>query len=151
MNRLAVSRLAVTVRCTAARFAAPRPRTFAPIACNARNVRAYSGSPLQDLISGMESKIKQALDAQDVEVIDNNGDGRHVQIHVVSSAFQGKNAVQRQRLVYKVCRWWGRAGRRVAMHVAAPVATCRSMNAVHQRPFPTSGRLGGAPKHSACR
>ena len=32
------------------------------------------------------------------------GDGRHVSIDVVASAFEGKNSVARQRLVYKVGR-----------------------------------------------
>ena len=50
----------------------------------------------------MESKISEALEAQHVSVSDVYGDGRHVNIDVVSSAFEGKNSVQRQRMVYKV-------------------------------------------------
>jgi hypothetical protein len=37
-------------------------------------------------------------------VADVYGDGRHVNIDVVSAAFEGKSSVARQRMVYKV-RW----------------------------------------------
>lgn len=37
-----------------------------------------------------------------VSVTDVYGDGRHVSISVVSNLFEGKNPVQRQRMVYKV-------------------------------------------------
>lgn len=50
----------------------------------------------------MESKIQEALEAERVSVSDVYGDGRHVNIDVVSAAFEGKNSVQRQRMVYKV-------------------------------------------------
>ncbi|KIY96592.1 hypothetical protein MNEG_11370 [Monoraphidium neglectum] len=49
----------------------------------------------------MEAKISEALEAQSVKVVDMYGDGRHVSIDVVSAAFEGKNSVSRQRLVYK--------------------------------------------------
>lgn len=54
------------------------------------------------LMSSMRSKISQALETEQVSVVDTSGDGRHVAIDVVSSAFEGLNAVKRQRLVYKV-------------------------------------------------
>jgi acid stress-induced BolA-like protein IbaG/YrbA len=43
----------------------------------------------------------QALETDQVTVQDVNGDGRHVEIDVTSSLFEGKTPVQRQRLVYK--------------------------------------------------
>jgi len=43
----------------------------------------------------------QALETEDVNVRDASGDGRHVEIDVRSALFEGKSAVQRQRLVYK--------------------------------------------------
>jgi len=49
----------------------------------------------------MKEKIKTALDAQSVEIIDVNGDQQHVSIEVVADFFEGKNSVQRQRAVYK--------------------------------------------------
>ncbi|KAK9120313.1 hypothetical protein Syun_017930 [Stephania yunnanensis] len=50
----------------------------------------------------MEKKIKEQLNAQVVVVKDAYGDGRHVRyIDVVSSAFEGASAVNRQRMVYK--------------------------------------------------
>lgn len=54
------------------------------------------------LYAAMEGKIADALEAQQVSVTDVYGDGRHVNIAVVSEAFEGKNSVQRQRMVYKV-------------------------------------------------
>ncbi|KAF7095124.1 hypothetical protein CFC21_097354 [Triticum aestivum] len=50
----------------------------------------------------METKIKEQLEADTVTVVDASGDGRHVCIDVVSKAFEGKSAVNRQRMVYKV-------------------------------------------------
>lgn len=49
----------------------------------------------------MRAKIMTALDTDLVEVVDASGDCRHVEIRVVSDAFEGKRAVARQRLVYK--------------------------------------------------
>jgi stress-induced morphogen len=54
-------------------------------------------------MASMQAKIADALEAQSVTVTDVYGDGRHVSIDVVAAAFEGKNAVARQRLVYKVC------------------------------------------------
>ncbi len=54
-------------------------------------------------MQSMQAKIQEALAAQSVSVQDVYGDGRHVSIDVVSDAFDGKNAVQRQRMVYKAC------------------------------------------------
>lgn len=47
-------------------------------------------------------KIQNALEAEEVQVTDIQGDGRHVEIIVVSRQFEGKNSVNRQRMVYKV-------------------------------------------------
>lgn len=67
-------------------------------------VRASSG--MENNISGplmeqMRGKIEAALEAQMVKVEDMQGDGRHVEIVVVSKEFEGKSAVNRQRMVYK--------------------------------------------------
>ncbi|KAF5735287.1 BolA-like family protein [Tripterygium wilfordii] len=53
------------------------------------------------LMQSMEKKIKEELNAESVTVIDAYGDGRHVTIDVVSTAFEGKSDVDRQRMVYK--------------------------------------------------
>ncbi|CAA6667109.1 unnamed protein product [Spirodela intermedia] len=53
------------------------------------------------LMQSMEKKIKEQLNADLVVVKDAYGDGRHVSIEVVSSAFDGQSAVNRQRMVYK--------------------------------------------------
>ncbi|KAJ0013451.1 hypothetical protein Pint_20867 [Pistacia integerrima] len=45
--------------------------------------------------------IKESLNAESVFVKDAYGDGRHVRIDVISSAFEGQSAVNRQRMVYK--------------------------------------------------
>lgn len=49
----------------------------------------------------LEAKIKEQLEADTVTVVDTSGDGRHVCIDVISKAFEGKSAVNRQRMVYK--------------------------------------------------
>lgn len=60
------------------------------------------GQIQQELMNSMKNKISAALNAEKVEVTDVQGDGRHVEIVVVSKEFEGKSAVNRQRLVYKV-------------------------------------------------
>ena len=49
----------------------------------------------------MQNKIKEQLNAESVSVKDAYGDGRHVSIDVVATAFEGQSAVNRQRMVYK--------------------------------------------------
>lgn len=64
-----------------------------------------SSAPSQitiELIESMKQKISEALEAQQVDISDAYGDGRHVSIDVVSKLFEGQNSVKRQRLVYKV-------------------------------------------------
>ena len=66
---------------------------------------AAAASGTEPLIEQMQDKIRTGLGgADEVEVIDVSGDARHVSIRVVSKAFEGKNAINRQRLVYK-CIW----------------------------------------------
>ncbi|XP_010525025.1 PREDICTED: protein BOLA4, chloroplastic/mitochondrial [Tarenaya hassleriana] len=60
-----------------------------------------AGSINQPLMESMEKKIKEELNAESVSVKDMSGDGRHVCIDVVSSAFEGQSTVNRQRMVYK--------------------------------------------------
>ncbi|KAJ4908109.1 hypothetical protein Rs2_11767 [Raphanus sativus] len=60
-----------------------------------------AGSVDQTLMQSMELKIKEQLNAESVSVKDMSGDGRHVCINVVSAAFEGQSAVNRQRMVYK--------------------------------------------------
>merc|ERR1712164_217192 len=54
-----------------------------------------------ELMESMRTKIQSNLDALEVRVEDQSGDGQHVCISVVSEVFQDKTSVQRQRLVYK--------------------------------------------------
>ncbi|KAK3279867.1 hypothetical protein CYMTET_12267 [Cymbomonas tetramitiformis] len=60
-----------------------------------------AGQVTAPLIKSMQTKIQEALEAESVEVCDVNGDQQHVSIDVVSTMFEGKNRVQRQRMVYK--------------------------------------------------
>ncbi|KAK4436124.1 protein BOLA4, chloroplastic/mitochondrial [Sesamum alatum] len=78
-------------------FPCPLRRTFCIRAADSDNP-ASIGSPLME---SMEKKIKEHLSAESVVVKDAYGDGRHVSIEVVSSAFEGQSAVNRQRMVYK--------------------------------------------------
>jgi len=54
-----------------------------------------------ELMASMQAKIEASLEAASVVVEDTSGDGSHVSIDVVSTLFEGKTSVQRQRLVYK--------------------------------------------------
>ena len=84
-------------------FVAARPAVCrTPLA-----IRAMSGEGqiTSELVQSMTAKIQEALQAQRVEVQDVAGDGRHVEIMVVAKEFEGKSAVNRQRMVYKVRRW----------------------------------------------
>ncbi|KAJ8537039.1 hypothetical protein K7X08_035440 [Anisodus acutangulus] len=70
------------------------------------SIRATSDTGNNDsfdspLMQSMEKKIKEQLNADTVIVKDAYGDGRHVSIDVISSAFEGQSAVNRQRMVYK--------------------------------------------------
>jgi len=75
----------------------------------ARSGDDLSGQITEELMGSMRVKIATALgvgegegdEAGRVVVSDASGDGSHVSIDVVSSAFEGKTSVQRQRLVYK--------------------------------------------------
>ncbi|KAI5670031.1 hypothetical protein M9H77_19884 [Catharanthus roseus] len=67
----------------------------------ATNEVSDSSSVDSILIKSMEKKIKEQLDADSVTVKDAYGDGRHVSIDVISSAFEGQSALNRQRMVYK--------------------------------------------------
>jgi acid stress-induced BolA-like protein IbaG/YrbA len=95
------------------------PRGFAPVESSAGsrlgNLRQFTaGTPPSwaaaasgtgSLTEQMQDKIREGLGgADEVEVIDVSGDARHVSIRVVSKVFEGKNAINRQRLVYK-CIW----------------------------------------------
>lgn len=65
-------------------------------------IMASEGQIQSELMESMRNKIQVALEAEDVQVTDMQGDGRHVEIVVVSSQFEGKSSVNRQRMVYKV-------------------------------------------------
>mmetsp|Transcript_34265 Transcript_34265/g.68529 ORF Transcript_34265/g.68529 Transcript_34265/m.68529 type:complete len:160 (+) Transcript_34265:24-503(+) len=56
------------------------------------------------VVAGMEKKLKNELSPVQLEVIPAYGDpnGSHVTIKVVSDVFEGKRALQRQQMVYKI-------------------------------------------------
>ena len=130
--------LAAARRCSLPlRAAAPAPAR--PLARGSLAARAMAGGAQinSELIDRMTGKIRDALAAERVEVADVQGDGRHVEIVVVASAFEGKSAVNRQRMVYKVRR--GAAGVSALSHSAAePVCACGS----ERRPSAGVGPLG---------
>lgn len=80
------------------------------IRCSGTLVRAASqetpsqeqGQISSELMQQMKESITSNLEADRVDVTDVYGDGRHVNIEVVSKAFEGQTSVKRQRLVYKV-------------------------------------------------
>lgn len=60
------------------------------------------GQISSELMQQMKDSITSSLEADRVDVTDVYGDGRHVNIEVVSKVFEGQTSVKRQRLVYKV-------------------------------------------------
>ena len=50
--------------------------------------------------SEIEALIRAALPDAEVTITDLAGDGDHYSAHVVSAAFEGKNRVQRHKMVY---------------------------------------------------
>ncbi|DBA74704.1 TPA: hypothetical protein ACH3X2_009366 [Trebouxia sp. C0005] len=59
------------------------------------------GQISSELMQQMKESIANNLEADKVEVTDVYGDGRHVNIEVVSKLFDGQSSMKRQRLVYK--------------------------------------------------
>ncbi|KAL0047387.1 hypothetical protein WJX82_002117 [Trebouxia sp. C0006] len=59
------------------------------------------GQISSQLMQQMKESITNNLEADKVEVTDVYGDGRHVNIEVVSKLFDGQSSMKRQRLVYK--------------------------------------------------
>ncbi len=97
-------------------------------------------------MASMRSKISQALETENVSVVDTSGDGRHVAIDVVSPAFEGLNAVKRQRLVYKVgakcCQMFFL---NTMVHISSS-----PRRLLHHNCFTLTGYLGGAAGSGAC-
>jgi stress-induced morphogen len=48
-----------------------------------------------ELVASMREKIREALQADRVDISDTYGDGRHVSIDVVSKAFEGESSMKR--------------------------------------------------------
>mmetsp|Transcript_3314 Transcript_3314/g.7257 ORF Transcript_3314/g.7257 Transcript_3314/m.7257 type:complete len:148 (-) Transcript_3314:261-704(-) len=89
-----------TSNASSQRVASPRSLVIRS-SSDADKAIAPAGQMSSALMQSMSDKIKEALETDRVVVKDMYGDGRHVSIDVVSDAFEGKNAVQRQRMVYK--------------------------------------------------
>ena len=75
----------------------------------AATTRLFQSSPTSasptTVVGRCTQKISDALNPTKIIVTANGDDpnGDHIQILCVSTEFEGKNSVQRQRLVYKVC------------------------------------------------
>jgi len=85
-------------------LAASRPKIMRP-SLVIRAMSSDGGQITSELVQRMQTKIQEALQAQRVEVADMAGDGRHVEILVIAKEFEGKSAVNRQRMVYKVTNY----------------------------------------------
>ena len=59
-----------------------------PVSPDQQNISA-------DLVDSMREKIREALQADRVDISDTYGDGRHVSIDVVSKAFEGESSMKR--------------------------------------------------------
>lgn len=78
-----------------------RPGTLAR-AASQETPSQEQGQISSELMQQMKDSITSNLEADRVDVTDVYGDGRHVNIEVVSKLFEGQTSVKRQRLVYKV-------------------------------------------------
>ena len=72
------------------------------MAASQENPAQEQGQISSELMQQMKDSITSTLEADRVDVTDVYGDGRHVNIEVVSKVFEGQTSVKRQRLVYKV-------------------------------------------------
>lgn len=52
------------------------------------------------------TKIREAIPDAIVEVVDLTGTDNHLEARVVSSAFEGKNLIERHKMVYAPVRAW---------------------------------------------
>ena len=98
-----------------------------------------------ELVDSMREKIREALQADKVDISDTYGDGRHVSIDVVSKAFEGESSMKRCGMV--VTAW----------HACMPISKVhRSVSLTHNLHSPQAAHgvqsnLAGAPRHRACR
>lgn len=99
MNQLRSARAAAVRPAQHSLAPALRPQRRSLVA---RSEVAPGGQVSSALMDSMSNNIREALEAKQVKVTDVYGDGRHVAIEVVSPQFEGKSAMQRQRMVYKV-------------------------------------------------
>lgn len=51
--------------------------------------------------SEIQALIEEGLPGAVVKIIDLAGDGDHYEVHVTSSAFQGKSRVQQHQMIYE--------------------------------------------------
>lgn len=93
------------------------------------------GQISSELMQQMKDSITSNLEADRVDVTDVYGDGRHVNIEVVSKLFEGQTSVKRQRLVYKVS-------------TICSTDTCLFGNI--EVPLNAAGNLARAARNSAC-
>ncbi len=108
------------------------------------------GQISSELMQQMKESITNNLEADKVEVTDVYGDGRHVNIEVVSKLFDGQSSMKRQRLVYKV-------GKCLRMPPVAAVTITmlkslgwagKSITAL--KSLYNAGNLAGTAKHCPC-
>lgn len=94
------------------------------------------GQISSELMQQMKQSISNNLEADRVEVTDVYGDGRHVNIEVVSKVFEGQTSVKRQRLVYKV--------------FTLPIPHATRAISLHLSRMCHAGNLARTSKHSSC-
>mmetsp|Transcript_4683 Transcript_4683/g.8942 ORF Transcript_4683/g.8942 Transcript_4683/m.8942 type:complete len:125 (-) Transcript_4683:64-438(-) len=78
-------------------------RSATPLVQRSLAQRMSSSAPDTSIVDICQQKIQDALKASSVKVTGafDDPNGSHISIEVVSDAFEGKRAVQRQQLVYK--------------------------------------------------
>ena len=98
----------------------------------------------------MKESITNNLEADKVEVTDVYGDGRHVNIEVVSKLFDGQSSMKRQRLVYKVSNCLEIPPVAAVNFTVLNLLGWAGNSITALESLPNAGNLAGTAKHCPC-
>ena len=108
------------------------------------------GQISSQLMQQMKESITNNLEADKVEVTDVYGDGRHVNIEVVSKLFDGQSSMKRQRLVYKVSNCLEIPPVAAVNFTVLNLLGWAGNSITALESLPNAGNLAGTAKHCPC-
>jgi len=108
------------------------------------------GQISSELMLQMKESITNNLEADKVEVTDVYGDGRHVNIEVVSKLFDGQSSMKRQRLVYKVSNCLEIPPVAAVTFTVLNLLGWAGNSITALESLPNAGNLAGTAKHCPC-